>query len=321
MNTSCYGSLYNFFFFIWNNFHSKFTINAIIYRVDIRHSSTEGTTSLVVCNIFKRKFFRQSYSVWSARRLFSAQKLREAWIEFSWIADNSQLRSRGKFFCFTPVERRWFRRCWRVAPGQGLRALFDFFWAWLRSRRSEAPSRRGEARDGREDKGGRREARDTRWDRRRRATSRAQRHWRRARQPQRDPPHAHLSPLRPYSRAPYTSCTTATYPTRPPGSDIVSGHVTHHRAAGRPVSPRGVALLRTLHARPAIFVLSTDHALPRIVTRWAKLHGSTARRVIITLGSLQYRRSLPRNVRHDHRVAFPSRIWFGSHCHEHPGLS
>ena len=39
-----------------------------------------------------------------------------------------------------------------------------------------------------------------------------QRHWRRTRQPQRDPPHAHLSPPRPYSRAPYTSsCTTTMY--------------------------------------------------------------------------------------------------------------
>ena len=59
-----------------------------------------------------------------------------------------------------------------------------------------------------------------------------QRHWRRMRQPQRDPPHAHLSPPRPYSRAPYTSCTTAMYlcsdqsGTQCP--DIVSDYVTHH---------------------------------------------------------------------------------------------
>ena len=32
------------------------------------------------------------------------------------------------------------------------------------------------------------------------------RHWRRMRQPQRNPPHAHLSPPRPHARTPYTSC-------------------------------------------------------------------------------------------------------------------
>lgn len=41
---------------------------------------------------------------------------------------------------FYPPTIGWFRRCWRVAPGEGLRALSGFFWAWLRSRRSVARS-------------------------------------------------------------------------------------------------------------------------------------------------------------------------------------
>lgn len=160
------------------------------------------------------------------------------------------------------------------AKGRIEGALRLLLGAWLRIRRSVARVRDSpkDCRNGRRGGG-------TRWDRR---TSRAQRHWRRARQPQRDPPHAHLSPLRPYSRAPYTSCTTATYSHdhRDPTSCQATSHIT---AAAR-VSPRGVALLRALHAFATFVPYRFDHALPRIVDGQS-CDGSTVRRVIITLGN------------------------------------
>lgn len=235
----------------------------VINKVNIWDTSTHYKATS--CRQQEKIFTRQSYYVWSARRLFNVQKLRETWIEFSWIADNSQLRSctvKENFLFHASRNERWFRRCWRVGARARIEGALRLLRAWLRSRRSEALFRRGETRDSigkREIKGAREGGRNTRWDRRR-ATSRAQRHWRRARQPQRDPLHAHLSPLRPYSRAPYTSCTTATYPTRPPGSDIVSGHVTHHRRYARPDGR--CPLEGLLYSAPSTRALLSLYSLP-----------------------------------------------------------